>query len=123
MTSFFSRHAGRLAPPELGRGGRARVLYIVNSGVQHAAETARRLLRETNWEITCAVGRKEALRRELEGRAMERRAPSLILGWTPEIPRLLMTHHVVISKAGGATTQEALAARCPMIVNQIVPGQ
>ena len=34
-----------------------------------------------------------------------------------------MTHHVVISKAGGATTQEALAAGCPMIVNQIVPGQ
>ena len=34
-----------------------------------------------------------------------------------------MTHHVLISKAGGATTQEAIAARCPMIVNQIVPGQ
>ena len=34
-----------------------------------------------------------------------------------------MTHHVVVSKAGGATTQEAIAARCPMIVNQIVPGQ
>ncbi len=34
-----------------------------------------------------------------------------------------MTHHAVISKAGGATTQEAIAARCPMIVNQIVPGQ
>src|SRR5258706_15869441 len=34
-----------------------------------------------------------------------------------------MTHHVVVSKAGGATTQEALAARCPMVVNQIVPGQ
>ena len=34
-----------------------------------------------------------------------------------------MTHHVVVSKAGGATTQEAIAACCPMIVNQIVPGQ
>jgi processive 1,2-diacylglycerol beta-glucosyltransferase len=34
-----------------------------------------------------------------------------------------MTHHVVVSKAGGATTQEAIAARCPMIVNQVVPGQ
>jgi processive 1,2-diacylglycerol beta-glucosyltransferase len=30
---------------------------------------------------------------------------------------------VVISKAGGATTQEAIAARCPMLVNQIIPGQ
>ena len=46
-----------------------------------------------------------------------------ILGWTDEIPRLLLTHHLVVSKAGGATTQEAIAARCPMIVSQIVPGQ
>ncbi len=29
----------------------------------------------------------------------------------------------VVSKAGGATTQEAVAARCPMVVNQVVPGQ
>jgi processive 1,2-diacylglycerol beta-glucosyltransferase len=34
-----------------------------------------------------------------------------------------MTHHAVISKAGGATTQESIAAHCPMIVNQVVPGQ
>jgi processive 1,2-diacylglycerol beta-glucosyltransferase len=46
-----------------------------------------------------------------------------VLGWTDQIPHLLMTHHVVVSKAGGATTQEAIAARCPMIVNQVVPGQ
>ena len=46
-----------------------------------------------------------------------------MLGWTREIPQLLLTHHVVVSKAGGATTQEALAAGCPMVVSQIVPGQ
>jgi processive 1,2-diacylglycerol beta-glucosyltransferase len=34
-----------------------------------------------------------------------------------------MTHHVVISKAGGATTQESVNALCPMVVNQIIPGQ
>ena len=34
-----------------------------------------------------------------------------------------MTHHVVISKAGGATTQESINALCPMLVNQVVPGQ
>jgi hypothetical protein len=35
----------------------------------------------------------------------------------------MMSHHLVISKAGGATVQEAIAARCPMIVNQVIPGQ
>jgi len=30
---------------------------------------------------------------------------------------------VLIGKAGGATVQEAIAARCPMVINQVVPGQ
>jgi processive 1,2-diacylglycerol beta-glucosyltransferase len=99
------------------------VLYIVHSGVRHAWAIARRLLAETEWELTFAVGRDERLRRRLEPLAAARARPAHVLGWTDEIPRLLMTHHAVISKAGGATTQEAIAARCPMFVNQIVPGQ
>jgi processive 1,2-diacylglycerol beta-glucosyltransferase len=82
-----------------------------------------RLLAETDWDITCAVGRDEGLRRQLTRLAEGRARPATILGWTDQIPRLLMTHHAVVSKAGGATTQEAIAARCPMIVNQVVPGQ
>ncbi len=123
VNPFFSAHAGRLAPPGLGAGCTPRVLYIINSGTPGSAETARRLIAETAWDLTCTVGRDEKLRAELAGLAAHRPHPTSILGWTKEIPRLLMTHHVVISKAGGATTQEALAARCPMIVNQIVPGQ
>ncbi|MEM6822485.1 MAG: hypothetical protein AAF558_11160, partial [Verrucomicrobiota bacterium] len=32
-------------------------------------------------------------------------------------------HHLLISKAGGATVQEAIAAGCPILINQVVPGQ
>ena len=39
------------------------------------------------------------------------------------MPALLASSHLLISKAGGATTQETLAAGCPMIVSQIAPGQ
>jgi processive 1,2-diacylglycerol beta-glucosyltransferase len=46
-----------------------------------------------------------------------------IVGWTDQLPRMMSESHLLISKAGGATTQEAIAAKCPMIVNQIVPGQ
>jgi processive 1,2-diacylglycerol beta-glucosyltransferase len=123
VTSYFQQHATELELPDLGPGGAPRVLYIINSGTRHAADMARRLITSTSWELTCTVGRNEPLRQELL-RLAEKRTPSAqILGWTDQIPRLLTTHHVVISKAGGATTQEALAARCPMIVNQIVPGQ
>ncbi|MES2693763.1 MAG: galactosyldiacylglycerol synthase [Verrucomicrobiota bacterium] len=119
----FAALAPTLSPPDLATGATPRVLYIVNSGTATAAETARRLLTTTDWDLTCTVGRNEALRVELSRLAQARRAPARILGWTDEIPALLLTHNVVISKAGGATTQEALAARCPMVVNQIVPGQ
>jgi hypothetical protein len=39
------------------------------------------------------------------------------------MPELMMSHHLVITKAGGATVQEAIAACCPMIVNRVNPGQ
>jgi processive 1,2-diacylglycerol beta-glucosyltransferase len=112
-----------LQPPNLAVGHAPRVLYIVNSGSHHAAQLGRLLLAEPSWNVTCAVGRDHRLREHLEALARQRRTPVTILGWTDRIPQLLKTHHVVISKAGGATTQEAIAARCPMIVNQIVPGQ
>jgi processive 1,2-diacylglycerol beta-glucosyltransferase len=124
VPAFFGEQAGRLTPPDLTVPGHApRVLYIINSGTHHAKETAHSLLEEKDWEVTIAVGRDENLRRELTALTAGRARPATILGWTDRIPQLLMTHHVVISKAGGATTQEAIAARCPMIVNQIVPGQ
>jgi processive 1,2-diacylglycerol beta-glucosyltransferase len=112
-----------LAPPNLAAGHAPRVLYIINSGTRHAESTAQRLLAEEDWVVTCAVGRDHTLRQRLQKMASGRRTPAIILGWTDQIPRLLLTHHVLVSKAGGATTQEAMAARCPMIVNQIVPGQ
>jgi processive 1,2-diacylglycerol beta-glucosyltransferase len=123
VTPFFSAHAAEFQPPCLAGGATPRVLYIINSGTRHAAETAGRLLAEPDLCVTCAVGRDEGLRKKLEALATDAAHPATILGWTDQIPRLLMTHHVVVSKAGGATTQEAIAARCPMIVNQIVPGQ
>jgi processive 1,2-diacylglycerol beta-glucosyltransferase len=123
VTSFFRRNDGILARPDLAAGAAPRILYIINSGTQNAEATARSLLAEDAWEVTCAVGRDESLRRTLSSVASQRARPASILGWTDQIPRLLMTHHVVVSKAGGATTQEAIAARCPMVVNQVVPGQ
>jgi processive 1,2-diacylglycerol beta-glucosyltransferase len=123
VPEIFGREAGWLRPPDLAAGAAPRVLQIINSGRRHAVATARRLLAEEDWEITCAVGRDVRLRRHLAVLAAGRRRPATILGWTQEIPRLLLTHHAVVSKAGGATTQEAINALCPMIVSQVVPGQ
>ncbi len=123
VTAFFRKNEATMVRPSLEAGAPPRILYIVNSGTRNAEATSRLLLAESGWEVTITVGRDEALKGTLAALARGRAARTEILGWTDRIPELLMTHHVVVSKAGGATTQEAIAARCPMIVNQVVPGQ
>jgi processive 1,2-diacylglycerol beta-glucosyltransferase len=75
-------------------------------------------------ELTIVMGRN--LRR-LYHRAREIKTayPGRVrlLGWTGKVPELLCSHHLCIGKAGGATVHEALAARCPMLVHHLVPGQ
>ncbi len=100
-----------------------RVLFMINSGRSSAIKIARALLQNREWHITFTAGRDEALLQELRAMAQGAPAKADVLGWTDRIPELLMTHHVVISKAGGATTQESINALCPMVVSQIVPGQ
>jgi processive 1,2-diacylglycerol beta-glucosyltransferase len=123
VTPYFRQQQGVVVRPDLAAGATPRILYIINSGTRNAEATARLLLAQSEWEVTCTVGRDEALRQTLTAAAAGRARPAAILGWTDQIPHLLMSHHVVISKAGGATTQEAVAACCPMVVNQVVPGQ
>ena len=103
-----------------------RVLYMINAGKKAAPETVRRLLELRDIQLTITVGR------DMEAHAMVERAigaydrtrrPVKLIGWTKEVPNLLASHHLLISKAGGATTQETIAAGCPMVISQIAPGQ
>jgi processive 1,2-diacylglycerol beta-glucosyltransferase len=79
-----------------------------------------------NRKITIALGRHyERLKTTVEN-AISNAPPGFqaeIIAWTDQMPTLLQTHHCVIGKAGGASVQEAMAARCPLLINYIVPGQ
>jgi processive 1,2-diacylglycerol beta-glucosyltransferase len=110
-------------PQELTRTTRRKILFMINSGRSHALQIARALLQHRDWQITFTAGRDLTLQQELKNLAAGAPAQATVLGWTDNIPELLMTHHVVISKAGGATTQESINAHCPLLVSQIVPGQ
>jgi processive 1,2-diacylglycerol beta-glucosyltransferase len=100
-----------------------RILFMVTAGQSKAPNLARMLTDLPNTELTVTVGRDEPLRRAMEGIRDSSERKFEIVGWTTELPRLLSSHHLLISKAGGATVQEATAASCPMIINQVVPGQ
>ncbi len=117
----------------LGRGGdRAvgglRVLYLATTGRRHARETLGSLLRELpdGSELSVVMGRSaERLRGEL-GPMVERVGGRLrveLLGWCGDIPARMRWADVVVTKAGGATVHECLAAGVPAVVNYVIPGQ
>ncbi|MEI8294392.1 MAG: glycosyltransferase [bacterium] len=100
-----------------------RVLYMVNSGHDLAPGVVRELLAIENIALAVTCGRDTVLMDRLRQLALETGRPLELHGWTPEIPQLLRSAHVLISKAGGATVQEAMAARTPMVITQVIPGQ
>src|SRR3984957_7164919 len=106
-----------------GRFGPRRILYLINSGKKEAPALVRRLCKRADIQLTVTVGRDRTLRKEIESEVKAPAHPVEILGWSNRMPELLMSHHLVITKAGGATVQEAIAARTPVIVSQVVPGQ
>ncbi|MFN2541557.1 MAG: glycosyltransferase [Chthoniobacterales bacterium] len=101
-------------------GSRPRILYVINAAKKRASELVKKLL-ALDIELTITVGHDKRLRDVLQTVTGERKID--IIGWTDEMPRLLCDSHVLIGKAGGATVQETIAARCPMIVNHVVSGQ
>src|SRR5215469_13744021 len=104
-------------------GGPRRILYLINSGKKEAPGLVHRLGARSDIQLTVIVGRDTALRKEIEAEIISTANPVKILGWTNRMPELLTNHHLVITKAGGATVQEAIAARTPPIISQVVPGQ
>ncbi|MGP8019493.1 MAG: MGDG synthase family glycosyltransferase, partial [Limisphaerales bacterium] len=121
VNPVFAEPAAELPAP-VGDEPR-RVLYIINTGKKKAGKAIDRLLELDKVHLTITAGRDAKLRSELIERTHKNSDRVRVFGWTNQMPELMMSHHLVISKAGGATVQEAIAARCPLIVNQVIPGQ
>lgn len=102
-----------------------KVLYFATAKKPFVKRHGRAILDSSpNVLLTIVMGKNFRL---LQQKARELRAayPGRVklLGWTRKVPKLLTTHHLVIGKAGGATVHEAIAARCPMLIHHLVPGQ
>ena len=100
-----------------------KVLFIVNSSPKTAPLIVRELLKIENIHLTVTCGKNADLMKNLTALGNEWQKPIELHGWTKKMPELIRRSHLLISKAGGATVQEALAAKTPMIVTQVVPGQ
>jgi len=114
--------AGIVRKPPNG-GEPLRIFYMINHGHAAAAALVKMLLAMPGIRLTVAYGKDEALGREIAAVAHAAGREIELHGWTPLVPELLMKNHVLIGKAGGAATQEAIAAKTPMIITKAVPGQ
>jgi len=101
----------------------ARALYVINSGKKKAGKALHQLLEIPGLKLTITVGKDPDLKSKVTEEMEDYQDRVTVLGWTNDMPRLMRSHHILIGKAGGATVQESMAALCPMVVNQIIPGQ
>ena len=79
---------------------------MINAGKDRAPAVVERLIRLDGIHLTVTVGRDETLRARIEQIARDAGREIEIHGWTDRMPELVMSHHILIGKAGGATVQE-----------------
>lgn len=115
----FSQNISDTSPPS--QKNEISILYIVNSHKRRAQKALLEFLKKPNWKITFLTNRDHHLLKQLERLSKGNEHRIKLIEWAKTMPDLLMGHHFVITKAGGAIVQEAVNAKCPMIINHIVP--
>jgi processive 1,2-diacylglycerol beta-glucosyltransferase len=96
-----------------------RILYLINNARKKAPKLLDRFLEEAEWKITACVEddvELEEMAREKAATAPERLE---VVGHLRNLPQLLRRHDIVISRAGTAIVQEAIAAGCPLIAPKV----
>jgi processive 1,2-diacylglycerol beta-glucosyltransferase len=76
---------------------------------------------ENAFQTLVVAGRNEELRRELAGR--DYRHPTRVLGFVTNMHELMAVADLIVTKPGGLTTSEALAAGKPLFILNPIPGQ
>ncbi len=71
--------------------------------------------------IIAVAGKNDKLRTSLE--LLKTKANLKVFGFTKEIPNLMAASDIIITKPGGLTTAEVLAAQLPMVIVSPLPGQ
>lgn len=107
------------------KGDPIRILYFPHTGTGKTLAELNTLLNDfPDIHVTVVLGRNvRALYKTVAPFRRSHPHRIKLIGWTRRVPELLNTHHLVISKAGGATVHEVLNAHTPMLVNHLVAGQ
>ncbi len=98
------------------------LLMSGGAGIGHIADLAAAIdAADLPAQLVVVAGRNEELEDRL--RATVWRNPTHIYGFTREVPTLMHASNVVLTKAGGLSVSEALAAGLPIILHSAIQGQ
>jgi processive 1,2-diacylglycerol beta-glucosyltransferase len=120
------------ARKHLGLDTRAAVILVAagGEGVGPVEQLVRGLLAtDRPWQIVAVAGKSEKMRRALEqllgeaGNLASGAARLCVVGFTKEMGEYMAAADLLVGKAGGLTTSEALARRLPMALIEPIPGQ
>ncbi len=73
-------------------------------------------------QVLAVAGRDRSMRRRLEALRGQLALDLRVFGWSDSIPELMGAANLLITKPGGVTSSEALAAGLPMILTFPIPG-
>ena len=114
-------HCRRL---ELDPGKRTLLLSAGAAGATSAGLMVERLLElDSGIQTVVVCGRNTELRQRIEHTVRDQKERFRVLGYTDDMPSLMRIADLLISKPGGMTSSEALAAGLPMCIINPIPGQ
>jgi processive 1,2-diacylglycerol beta-glucosyltransferase len=73
-------------------------------------------------QVIAVAGHDQRMQARLEGLRGKLALDLRVLGWTDNIPELMAVADLLITKPGGVTSAEALAAGLPMLLTHPIPG-
>ena len=105
----------------LRRGDRAVLIVAGSWGVGGVGATMS-AVSDSGFVPVVVCGRDERLRREVDGLARTITGPSVVIGWTGDMPGLMSACDALVENAGGLTALEAMRAGLPVVSFEPIPG-
>ncbi len=107
---------------ERGKPPPWQIFYLPGGAWKKIEDNIKMLVALPKVFLTVCAGKDPKLYRRLKSLKESFPIPFKIEGWVDDMPERLLAQHLVIGKAGGAIVQESIAAGCPMIISQVIPG-
>ena len=132
FTLGYPTHAAFAQPVDQNKlktvGLKPKEPYILFSASSLRTPYVRRVIqlvtaRFPHQRLVVVAGRDTRLYQLLKNGAQPLPKQVLLVGWTDKMPELIKGSQLVVTKAGGSTVMECIAARKPMIINKVIPGQ